>query len=158
MKLIAIVVALVFSGCVWTPAHQSSHQQHLPVVVAGYASAAGATIHIRSWNYRLNRLVEVATVRADTAPSFEDPDMYYWEHPGIRLGRDHWALPGMPCSAGGMAQLRVYEGNATSSLPTFTAGAQDCVYDEILDGNHPARAGYECSDADQIVLFDPDGC
>jgi hypothetical protein len=157
MKLAVALLPLVAS-CVWSPAHQSSWQSSQPLDVEGYASQPGAVIHIKAWNYRLNELREVAALNAATTPRFEDPDMYRWRRVGLVLGRDYWIPPAAPCSTGGMAQLRVYEGNATTSLPTFTAAAQDCVLGSIFgEDNHPARAGRDCTDADQIVLFDFDG-
>lgn len=150
------MLVLFVTGCVWSPADQTSWQSRWAIDVTGYASAPDTVMHIRAFNHRLGRLVEVASANPDDTVIFHQPDMYYWER-RITLGRDYWIPPSFPCTSSGMAQIRVFAGSDTQSLPTFTAGAQDCVVDEMSLGTHPSRAGYDCTTGDAVVLFDHDG-
>jgi hypothetical protein len=155
MRTIALV-AVLLGGCVWSPADQSSWQSGRAIDLEGYASAADTVIHVRAWNHRTGALVEVATADPEDEPLWEEPDMFYWER-RIVLGRDYWVPPGAPCATPGMAQIRVFAGGDSQSLPTFTRAGRDCVNAEVLAGTHPAHAGYRCRTGSSVVLFDHDG-
>lgn len=119
----------------------------------GYAAAASSTITVRARNYETGAFDVVATTVSNSSATYTSPDLFAWART-LTLLPNYWAPVDAGCSAG-RAELRVFEG--TDQLETFTEPARQCTIDMLLDGEHPVASGNECSDGEDIVLFDNNG-
>ena len=159
---IALATATLTGACVTAPTWGDEPTRRDPLDFTGVASRRDATLRIQAFNHARGDFDTIRNFSGSASKVASSPDLYSWSMPGIRLADAYWVGTGATCESTGMANLRVQERNddgSFSDLATFDAAGEDCLWDRIGDGEHPASAGRACKRTDpRIVLFAPPQC
>lgn len=161
-RLVLAAGALAVGACVTSPTWGDEPTRRDPIDFAGTASVAGAPLRIQAWNHATSAFETVRNFTGGSTRLATSPDLYGWSQVGITLPDRYWVPAGATCRTGGMANIRVQQRNSDGSyfdLVTFDAAGEECLWDRIADGEHPAAAGNACRREDEtIVLFAPPQC
>lgn len=153
--LLVTAMAGLATGCVWNPSDQSTQSRFSSVPIQGWAQTPGATIEVSVFNHETGTddVVEITT--SSSTPMFSSPELYAWDAGWKVFEKKYWYPPSWECSTG-MLRMRVTEDG--ERLATFTEEQQDCVLDEVNNGDHPVNAAQDCGYQQQIVIFSPSDC
>lgn len=145
----------VLSGCVTSPTHEGEVPSRNGVTMAGYASAGGALLQVRAWDYVAEVWEPIVELHAsgDAYTGGRSQAMYPWTTGPLVLGQRHWSAA---CDVEATARLQVaeYVYGIWQPLHTFTQSGIDCIGDRLQANPDEGLAdvGYACTTDEQTFV------
>jgi prolyl oligopeptidase family protein len=161
--LLPLCLALVASGCIWTPNSRTTQESGTPVSLTGFAFSPGEVVTFSATDHDTGAQVTLpCTATASTSPTtYGTATGYEWQTT-CNPGASFWSpQSGLPATSLGRLELTAYLPLPLTSSPlhlyTFTSAAATCTIDAVANGANVEQATLDCSDGQSLVMFDNDG-